>query len=132
MEFYKLRVTPDAGTKASAFNAQSQPEIIPDENDPFHIDFIVDDPGKDTLVGEDALRLADPQSMGYTIRWPIQGNRFNTRDYPNKQMICDDLDSIIGTTLSEKLGIERRDFKVRYLLRERAPVLTTYRITRLS
>ncbi|KZV74529.1 actin-like ATPase domain-containing protein [Peniophora sp. CONT] len=111
MEFYKLRVTPDAGSKASAFNAQSQPEIIPDDNDPFHIDFIMDPPGKDTLVGEDVLRLADPQKMGYTVRNPIQGNRFNTRDYPNKQMIFDDLDTIISTTLSEKLGIERRDFK---------------------
>ncbi|VDB94262.1 unnamed protein product [Peniophora sp. CBMAI 1063] len=112
MEFYKLRITPDASAKASAFNAQSQPEIIPDENDPFHIDFIHEVPeGKNFLVGEDALRLADPQKMGFTLRWPIFGNRFNTRDYPDKRVISDDLDTIIATTLSEKLGIERRDFK---------------------
>ncbi|KAI0316750.1 actin-related protein [Amylostereum chailletii] len=106
MRFYKFRVTPDAAHKASMFNEQFQPEIIAEENDPFRIPWIqepLDDP---YLVGEKALILADPVNLGYVLRWPICGGKFNTRDYPSNQMIMDDIEAIIQTTLKEKFGIE--------------------------
>ena len=111
MDFYKLRIAPDASSKASTFNAQCQAEILPNDASP--IDFIYESE-KDVLIGEEVLRLADPQKMGYAIRHPIQANKFNTMDYPHKQMILDDLETIISMTLSDKLGIERKDYKVGY------------------
>ncbi|KAK7025245.1 actin-related protein 8 [Favolaschia claudopus] len=110
MRFYKLRVTPNAANVASTFNEQFQPEIIPEHNDPFQLEWIKD--GADVLIGEKALRLADPQESGYVLRWPIRGSNFNTRDYGSSvQSILADLETIIQHTLSEKLGIHPRDYK---------------------
>jgi hypothetical protein len=52
MRFYKLRVTPDAASKASVFNEQFKPEIIPQENDPFRTNWIQEPSEDDFLVGE--------------------------------------------------------------------------------
>ena len=42
MRFYKLRVMPYAATKAVTFNKQLKPELIPEQNDPFCVDWIHD------------------------------------------------------------------------------------------
>ena len=53
MRFYKLRVTPNAASIASTFNARFKPEIIPEVNDPFLVDWI-QEPLEDSeiLIGE--------------------------------------------------------------------------------
>lgn len=51
MRFYKLRVTPNAANIASTFNDQFKPEIIPEANDPFRVDWISES-SEDTLVGD--------------------------------------------------------------------------------
>ncbi|OAX43971.1 actin-related protein [Rhizopogon vinicolor AM-OR11-026] len=112
MRFYKLRVTPNAASIASTFNEQFKPEIIPEINDPFLVDWI-QDPLEDSevLVGERALRLSNPQLLNYSVRWPIHGKNFNTRDYPSHQMILDDIETIISTVLRERFDIKRPDYK---------------------
>lgn len=129
MRFYKLRVTANAATVASTFNEQFKPETIPDANDPFRIDWIMDTPEEEFLVGEkvrycfyrhfvslfdgsQALQLSDPQKLGYVLRWPIYGGNFNTRDYPSNQLILADVETIIEEVLKEKFGIPARSFKV--------------------
>jgi len=52
MRFYKLRVTPDAAVKATAFNEQLKPELIPELNDPFRVDWIHDIGTEPYYVGE--------------------------------------------------------------------------------
>ncbi|TCD69619.1 actin-like protein arp8 [Steccherinum ochraceum] len=51
MRFYKLRVTANAANIASTFNDQFKPEIIPEANDPFRVDWISES-SEDTLVGD--------------------------------------------------------------------------------
>lgn len=51
MRFYKLRVTPNAATIASTFNAKFKPEIIPEHTDPFRVDWIFGS-SDEVLVGE--------------------------------------------------------------------------------
>ncbi|KAG9313025.1 hypothetical protein JVU11DRAFT_6464 [Chiua virens] len=112
MRFYKLRITPNATNIASTFNEQFKPEIIPEQNDPFWVDWIHQPLlGDAYLVGEKALRISDPQALNYIVRWPIHGQNFNTRDYPSVHMILDDIETIITNVLEEKLDIKRRDFK---------------------
>lgn len=54
MRFYKLRVTQGATGIAATFNEQFRPEIIPEANDPFRIDWIHSPvPDKSFLVGEE-------------------------------------------------------------------------------
>lgn len=57
MRFYKLRVTPDAAIKAASFNEQLKPELIPEQNDPFCVDWIHDIAAEPFYVGE-KVRLA--------------------------------------------------------------------------
>ncbi|KAJ7334211.1 hypothetical protein DFH08DRAFT_925855 [Mycena albidolilacea] len=110
MRFYKLRVTPHAANVASTFNEQFQPEIIAEHNDPYQLEWIKE--GADVLVGEKALRLADPKESGYAVRWPIRGSNFNTRDYGSSvQSILSDIETVIQHTLESKLGVQPRDYK---------------------
>ncbi|KAL7280699.1 hypothetical protein ACG7TL_005639 [Trametes sanguinea] len=109
MRFYKLRVTPNAAAIATSFNEQFKPEIIPETNDPYSVDWIYssDEP---YLVGESALRLANPEEMGYVVRWPIYGGNFNTRDYPSQQVLYNDLETIFRESLKQK-GVEPSAYK---------------------
>uniref|UniRef100_A0A0W0G785 Uncharacterized protein n=1 Tax=Moniliophthora roreri TaxID=221103 RepID=A0A0W0G785_MONRR len=109
MRFYKLRVTPNASNIATTFNEQFKPEYIQEHNDPYRVDWITDNK-EDILVGEKALRLADPQNSNYVVRWPIYGSNFNTRDYSSIQMILNDMETILRNTLKDKLGIEPKDY----------------------
>ncbi|KAG6329925.1 hypothetical protein ID866_9164, partial [Astraeus odoratus] len=108
MRFYLLRVTPNATSIASTFNEQFKPEIIPEANDPFRVDWIHEALPENEYL---ALRISDAQQLNYTIRWPIHGPNFNTRDYPSVQMVFDDIEAIISTTLHEKYKMTRHDFK---------------------
>ena len=68
MRFYKLRVTSDAASKASVFNEQFKPEIIPQENDPFRTNWIQEPPEDEFLVGEQvALCTAQPHFSTYSV-----------------------------------------------------------------
>lgn len=56
MRFYKLRVTPNATSIASTFNEQFKPETIPEQNDPFRVDWIHEPLPDDVyLVGDKVL-----------------------------------------------------------------------------
>ncbi|KAF9223955.1 hypothetical protein BS17DRAFT_680844, partial [Gyrodon lividus] len=108
MRFYKLRVTPNAASIASTFNEQFKPEIIHEYNDPFQVDWIHEPfPDNTCLTGEKVW----PWPLSYTVRWPINGHNFNSKDYPSVQMILDDIETIISIVLEEKLNIKRREFK---------------------
>ncbi|TFY69107.1 hypothetical protein EVJ58_g619 [Rhodofomes roseus] len=110
MRFYKLRVTPNAANIALTFNEQFVPETIPEANDPFHVDWIRDDT-EQYYVGEQALRIADPLAQGYAVRWPMYSGKFNTRDYPSNALILSDIETIIQSTLKERLDIEAKSYQ---------------------
>ncbi|THH33364.1 hypothetical protein EUX98_g838 [Antrodiella citrinella] len=109
MRFYKLRVTTNAASIASTFNDQFKPEIIPEANDPYHVDWITES-DEDTLVGEAVLRLSNPQSLNYLVRWPFYRGSFNTRVYSSNQLIVSDVEAILENVLRERLGIEKHSY----------------------
>ncbi|KAG6857474.1 hypothetical protein H0H87_003541 [Tephrocybe sp. NHM501043] len=111
MRFYKLRVTPNATSIASSFNAQFKPEIISDYNDPFRVEWTENVSDEDVYFGEKALSMADAQNAGYSLRCPIYAGNFNTRDYPSIQVIMSDLELILRTTLKEKFQMNHSDYK---------------------
>jgi actin-related protein 8 len=51
MRFYKLRVTQNAASIASAFNESFKPEVIPETTDPYNIDWITES-NEDVIIGE--------------------------------------------------------------------------------
>jgi len=112
MRFYKLRVTPNATRIASTFNEQFKPEIIAEYNDPYRVEWLDHTCNDDVLVGDQALRLANPFEAEYTAKWPIYGNNFNTRDYPSLQVTLSDLEALLRRTLKDHLDIKAQDYKV--------------------
>ncbi|KAJ4474691.1 hypothetical protein C8J55DRAFT_130551 [Lentinula edodes] len=110
MRFYKLRVTPNAANIASTFNGPFKPEIIAEHNDPYRVDWINSSTDEEVLVGDKALRLADPQSSSFIVRWPIYGSTFNTRDYRSSQVVLSDIETLLRYTLHDKFAIEPRDY----------------------
>jgi hypothetical protein len=66
MRFYKLRMTPDAAIKAAAFNEQLKPELIPEQNDPFRVEWIHDIATEPYYVGE-KVRQAVPTTHHLTF-----------------------------------------------------------------
>jgi actin-related protein 8 len=111
MRFYKLHVTRNATSRASAFNESFKPEVIPDYSDPFSIDWITSS-AEDVIIGEKVLRLADPHELGYAVRWPIQGGRFNTRDYSSIPMVLNDIETIIRKSLKDDIEVDSSSYKV--------------------
>ncbi|CAL1714580.1 unnamed protein product [Somion occarium] len=110
MRFYKLRVATNAANIASTFNESFKPEILPEENDPFRVNWISTS-AKEYHVGEEALHLSDPHSLGYVVRWPIYGRTFNARGYPSRQLILEDVETILRNVLQEQLDIDSRSYK---------------------
>ncbi|CCM00587.1 uncharacterized protein FIBRA_02623 [Fibroporia radiculosa] len=112
MRFYKLRVTQNAASIASTFNEQFIPETIPESNDPFRIDWIHGPTEEEYVVGEKALRLADPPGLGYVVKWPFYCGKLNTRDYSSIQLALNDIETLLRVTLKERLGIDERAITV--------------------
>ncbi|KAF9054519.1 hypothetical protein BJ165DRAFT_1439484 [Panaeolus papilionaceus] len=110
MKFYKLRVTPNAQKTSSTFNEQFKPERIAEHND-YQTDWIDSSCPDDVLIGEKALRIADPVASRYAVHWPISGSNFNTSNYPSQQLIYSDLEAIIRVTLEERLNIKPFQYK---------------------
>ena len=129
MRFYKLRITPNATKIASTFNEQFQPERISEHND-YEQEWIDGTKTDATLVGEQvrypshdvvatahmvarkALRLADPLVGNYSVKWPIHGSNFNTRDYTSLQAILRDLELLISHTLADRFDIKQSEYGV--------------------
>ncbi|KAJ2934792.1 hypothetical protein H1R20_g2274, partial [Candolleomyces eurysporus] len=109
MRFYKLRVTPNAAAIASTFNEQFKPEII--TSDPKQIQWLDNVEQADVVVGDEALRIGNPEDSGYRVRWPIHAANFNARDYASMQLLLSDTETLIEHTLRDKLDINRQDYK---------------------
>ena len=137
MNFYKLPVNHNAADQASSFNTRFVPEVISDQTDPYRVRWITDGSQGDVLIGEKVClnsyvhtphwsllaffktfsslqvrRLSDPQKLGYSIKWPIFGGNFNTRDYSSIPAVLNDLEHIWTETLEKNCNIPRKTFKV--------------------
>jgi actin-related protein 8 len=59
MRFYKLNVSKEATVNAIAFNSTVKPELIPEENDPYRIQWVTTPPAGEYVVGERVCGLSD-------------------------------------------------------------------------
>ncbi|OWZ65573.1 hypothetical protein AYX14_01119 [Cryptococcus neoformans] len=94
-------------TRVKANNTKVKPELLPEHNDPYRIDW-TEPEGKPFFIGTDALRL--PESAGYTVRYPILHRSLNRRDWASSQTVLDDISTIITSSLSTQLSIAPRDY----------------------
>ncbi|KDQ13053.1 hypothetical protein BOTBODRAFT_160982 [Botryobasidium botryosum FD-172 SS1] len=108
MRSSKLRAVPNATQVAASYNEQAKHETIRDHNDPYRVDWLNTQTGDDIIVGENVFRIPDPVANGYTVRWPIYGSRFNTRDYTSSRALLGDIETIWSKVLLDELHISAR------------------------
>jgi hypothetical protein len=59
------------------------------------------------------FRIVNPHEMGYAVRWPLYGNRLNTRQYKSVPELMGDIETIWSIVLRDGLKIDRKAYKVK-------------------
>lgn len=108
MRYYKRRIMPNSTEQAAAFNAKSDPELVPDLNDFGRIEWIKD--RSKSYYGHDATQCLPSD---FKLRSPFLNGSFNLNEpnYNSFQEILFDVEQLIVQSLAmEKIGIERNQF----------------------
>jgi len=66
MKFYRVKVTQNAASVASAFNESFKPEIIPESADPDPLDWITE-PSEEVFVGDKVWQLWLPPFVCFVL-----------------------------------------------------------------
>ncbi len=119
MRYYKRRILPNSHEMVINFNKRSQPEEIPDHNDPEKIDYwnqtssLKQNQQKKFITGNAALQIPPPISNHYKIRWPIQNGCFNEslELYNSSHEVLGDLQIILSQNLESELSINSSNYK---------------------
>ncbi|GAA6036805.1 hypothetical protein JCM8097_003487 [Rhodosporidiobolus ruineniae] len=108
MRAYKLRGQGNGNSQAATYNATVVPEEMGAE---FEGDHEWTTGEEEYYVGNKAVRLPDPESSGYTLRYPYDRGGFNTEGYRSAQELLGDVEAILVGALRNELGIEREELK---------------------
>ncbi|KAJ5032229.1 uncharacterized protein L3040_008838 [Drepanopeziza brunnea f. sp. 'multigermtubi'] len=109
MRANKFKVLPNSKELVINFNKRTEPEIIPEHNDPIRIEWT--DVSKDTkdlskfYTGMAALRIPDDSDPSYKVFWPIQQGYFHENDYMSAEHLFDDFESILEDAIRNELGL---------------------------
>ena len=131
MKHFKIRHQLNSSTQAVQYNSAVQPEIMQEINDPFRIEWTDTSDRKDEFfVGEhvglhslresslnllcmpQALKIANPEEQGFSLRWPISRGTFNTENYNSAEEVVSDIQDILTSILSVDFEIPVETFKV--------------------
>ncbi|KAI9732631.1 MAG: actin-like protein arp8 [Cirrosporium novae-zelandiae] len=108
----KRRLLPNSKELVVNYNRKSDPEIIPEHNDPLRIDWteIPSNPkaAPDYVCGKDALRIPDFSKPRYKLFWPIRHGWYNEHDYKSKTLLLEDVCVIIHEAIKTQLGLKTR------------------------
>jgi actin-related protein 8 len=114
MRANKRKVLPNSKELVVNYNRRTEPEKIPEHNDPLRIEWTdvsnVDPEDKSSyFTCMQALRIPDDSKPKYRLFWPIQSGVFNEneKDYSTREAIFNDLESIIESALRNELGLKR-------------------------
>ena len=112
MRANKRKVLPNSKELVVNYNRRTEPEKIPEHNDPMRIEWteIPKDQAKDKrtdFCGMKALRIPDDSDPKYRLFWPLQSGVFNEhpKDHLSRDHLFSDLESIIESALRNELGL---------------------------
>ncbi|CAG8610101.1 9022_t:CDS:2 [Ambispora gerdemannii] len=109
MKAAKRRPVANASAQIASFNKLVVPEIIPDHNDPYKVEWTRIDDGHDYYIGEKALRIPTPLTP-FKLLYPIQRGDLNTRDYDSIKAVIGDLETIWTEVIIEQLKVKKKNF----------------------
>ncbi|GAA5877654.1 hypothetical protein JCM3774_005372 [Rhodotorula dairenensis] len=108
MRVYKLRGQGNGNSQAATYNATVKPEPMGED---FEGDFEWTTGEADVWTGLDALRIPDPESASYELRWPFLRGDLNAASYASREELLGDVSRIITDALQKELDIMEEELK---------------------
>jgi actin-related protein 8 len=109
----KRKVLPNSKELVVNFNRRTEPDIIPQHNDPLQVEWTeienLEDPDSaaSCFYGQQALRVPDDSNPKFRLWWPLRYGWFNEDDYPDVNHLYDDFDEILTKAITKDLGLKR-------------------------
>ncbi|KAI0199709.1 hypothetical protein F4808DRAFT_431801 [Astrocystis sublimbata] len=113
MRSNKRKVLPNSKELVVNYNRRTEPEKIPQHNDPQEINWTdvnsLEDPDSvaSCFVGNAAQRVPDDSDPKFKLWWPIQHGVLNEDDYAAAEHLFDDLETLLDKAIRQELGLTR-------------------------
>jgi actin-related protein 8 len=113
MRANKRKVLPNSKELVVNFNRRTEPEIIPEHNDPVQIDWTDVSASANPkepdpyYIGNQAERIPDDSNPKFRLRRPIQHGWLNEDDYDTEEHLYGDLETLLEKTIGQELGLTR-------------------------
>lgn len=107
---YKLRPTTQGHAQAQEYNKEKPLAEIAEGDAELQVSWtdVSQADERAVYVGQEALKIGDPDAVGWTLRWPYDRGQLTTRGYASPAEVISDVDAILRHAV-EQLGINVRD-----------------------
>ena len=109
----KRKVLPNSKELVVNFNRRTDPDVIPQHNDPLQVEWTdistLKDPESTAscFYGNQAMRVPDDSNPKFRLWWPIQHGWLNEDDYTNVNHLVDDFKEVLTQAIKYELGLGR-------------------------
>lgn len=113
MRANKRKVLPNSKELVVNYNRRTEPEVIPQHNDPLQIEWTdietLEDPDSaaSCFIGQQAQRVPDDSDPKFKLWWPIQQGWLNEDDYATTEHLYDDFETLLDKAIRQELGLTR-------------------------
>lgn len=113
MRINKRKVLPNSKELVINYNRRTEPEVIPQHNDPLQIEWtditMLDDPNSiaSCFIGNIAQRIPDDSNPKFKLWWPIRHGWLNENDYESTEHLHDDFETLLDKAIRQELGLSR-------------------------
>ncbi|KAJ9137244.1 Actin-related protein 8 [Pleurostoma richardsiae] len=120
MRANKRKVLPNSKELVVNYNRRTEPEIIPQHNDPLQIEWTdikkLDDPDSvaSCFIGNEAQRVPDDSNPKFKLWWPIQHGWLNEDEYATAEHLFDDYETLLDKAIRQELGLDRNSVWKQY------------------
>ncbi|KOS19267.1 putative actin-related protein 8 [Escovopsis weberi] len=111
MRANKRKVLPNSKELVQTYNRRTEPEVIPQHNDPLEIEWTdigrLEDPDSlaSCFIGNEALRVPDDSTPKFKLWWPIRLGYWNEDGYTSQEHLFDDFETLLDRALRQELGL---------------------------
>jgi len=108
----KRKVLPNSKELVVNFNRRTDPDIIPQHNDPLQVEWTDIDTLEDAdstaacFFGNQAMRVPDDSNPKFRLWWPVQHGWLNEDGYNNVGHLRDDLKEVFSQAIKKELGLK--------------------------
>jgi len=113
MRANKRKVLPNSKEMVLNYNRRTEPEEIPQHNDPLQIEWTdigaLEDPESPAscFIGHQAERIPDDSDPKFKLWWPIQHGWLNEDDYGTAEHLYDDFETLLDKAIRQELGLTK-------------------------